>query len=304
MTSLAPLVWGSTYLVTSQYLPPGRPLFAACVRALPAGVLLVLLARRLPHGMWWWRSAVLGVLNIGAFFALLFIAAYRLPGGVAATVIALQPLLVAALSARLLAQRLSVGTLVAALAGIGGVALMVLRADARLDPVGLAAALAAAAVMATGVVLTKRWSPPVSATAFAGWQLCAGGLFLLPVAVLVEGPVPPSINGPNLLGYAYLSLIGAALTYPLWFRGIRSLTPTSVTFLGLLSPVVATALGWLALGQDLTGIQLLGAAIVLASIITGQVRSGPAAPTADSRAPGTPAGTRAPAPADAGAGQG
>ena len=274
VTALAPLVWGSTYLVTSQYLPAERPLFAACVRALPAGVLLVLLARRLPHGVWWWRSAVLGTLNIGAFFALLFIAAYRLPGGVAATVIALQPLLVAALSVRLLGQRLSPRTLAAALAGLGGVALMVLRAGAQLDPVGLAAALAAAAVMATGVVLSKRWSPPVSATAFAGWQLCAGGLFLLPIAALVEGPTPPALTITNVAAYAYLSLLGAAFTYAVWFRGIRALTPTAVTFLGLLSPVVATTLGWLALDQGLNSLQILGAVIVLTSIVIGQRVSG------------------------------
>jgi probable blue pigment (indigoidine) exporter len=283
VTALAPVVWGSTYLVTSEHLPPGRPLFAACVRALPAGVLLVLLARRLPHGVWWWRSAVLGFLNIGAFFALLFVAAYRLPGGVAATVIALQPLLVAALSARLLAQRLSRRTVLAALAGIGGVAAMVLSAEARLDPAGLAAALGAAVVMATGVVLSKRWSPPVSATAFAGWQLCAGGLLLLPVAVLVEGASPPPLTTAGALGYAYLGLVGAALAYVVWFRGIRVLAPTAVTFLGLLSPVVATALGWLVLDQDLSPVQVVGAAVVLGSIVVGQRPStdrsaGPGAP--------------------------
>jgi probable blue pigment (indigoidine) exporter len=269
VTALVPVVWGSTYLVTSEFLPPDRPLFAACVRALPAGLLLVLLARRLPHGSWWWRSAVLGVLNIGAFFALLFVAAYRLPGGPAATVIALQPLLVAALAARLLGERLSLRAVLAALAGVGGVALMVLQAEARLDAVGVAAALGAAVVMATGVVLSKRWSPPVSATAFAGWQLSAGGLVLLPIALLVEGPTPPAVTAGAVAGYAYLALVGAALTYVLWFRGIRVLSPTAVTFLGLLSPVVATALGWLVLGQDLAPVQVLGAVVVLASIVVG-----------------------------------
>ena len=292
VTALVPAVWGSTYLVTSELLPPDRPLFAAVVRALPAGLLLVLLARRLPHGSWWWRSAVLGVLNIGAFFALLFVAAYRLPGGPAATVIALQPLLVAALAARLLGDRLSARAVLAALAGIGGVALMVLQAQARLDAVGIAAALGAAVVMATGVVLSKRWSPPVSAVAFAGWQLYAGGLVLLPVAVLVEGPVPPAVTAGNLAGYAYLGLIGGALTYALWFRGIRVLSPTAVTFLGLLSPVVATALGWLVLGQDLTPVQVLGAVVVLVSIVVGHGAGGTRSAGPTAVAPARTAGIR------------
>jgi len=50
--------------------------------------LLLTLTRRLPRGSWWWRAAVLGLLNFGAFFPLLFFAAYRLPGGVAATEVA------------------------------------------------------------------------------------------------------------------------------------------------------------------------------------------------------------------------
>lgn len=74
-TALTPMVWGTTYIVATEFLPEGRPMLAACVRALPVGVAFVLWSRRFPVGAWWWRSLVLGVLNIGAFFALLFVAA-------------------------------------------------------------------------------------------------------------------------------------------------------------------------------------------------------------------------------------
>ncbi|MFJ4793689.1 EamA family transporter [Kitasatospora purpeofusca] len=272
LTALAPAIWGSTYLVTTELLPPGRPLLAGVLRALPAGLLLIALTRRLPTGSWWWRSLVLGALNIGAFFALLFVAAYRLPGGVAATVGAVQPLIAAGLSAALLGDRLSLRTLLSGIAGVAGVSLLVLRASAQLDTLGIVAALGGAVVMATGVVLSKRWTSPAPLLATTGWQLTAGGLLLLPVAFLVEGPPPSHLTGANLLGYGYLSLIGAAVAYALWFRGIRALPPTSVTFLGLLSPVVATALGWLVLGQDLSPVQALGALIVLGSLVAAQTQ--------------------------------
>ena len=84
LTALAPLAWGTTYLVTTELLPPGHPLFAGLMRALPAGLLAIAIGRRLPRGGWWLKAAVLGILNIGAFFPLLFLAAERLPGGVAA----------------------------------------------------------------------------------------------------------------------------------------------------------------------------------------------------------------------------
>jgi len=272
VTALVPAIWGTTYLVTTELLPPERPLLAAVLRALPAGLLLVLLTRRLPQAVWWWKAMLLGALNIGGFFALLFVAAYRLPGGVAAIILASQPLLVAGLASRLLGERLTLRTTIAAAAGLAGVSLLVLRADARLDGWGVAAAFGGAAVMATGVVLSKRWPSPAPLLATTGWQLVAGGLLLVPVALLVEGAPPTTLSSENLLGYGYLTIVGAAIAYPLWFRGIAALSPTRVTFLGLLSPLVATALGWLVLDQELTGVQALGGLVVLAAIVAAQTR--------------------------------
>ncbi|MEV3984240.1 EamA family transporter [Nonomuraea sp. NPDC049758] len=272
LTALTPAIWGTTYLITTELLPPGRPLLAALIRALPAGLILIAITRRLPRGNWWWRALVLGALNIGLFFALLFVGAYRLPGGVAATVGAIQPLLVALLSAGLLGERLTWRVALAAAAGVAGVSLLVLRADARLDLLGVAAALGGAVVMAVGVVLSKRWKSPAPLLATTGWQLTAGGLLLAPVTFLVEGPPPAHLTGENLAGYAYLAIIGSALAYTLWFRGIRELSATKVTFLGLLSPVVATALGWLVLGQRLTLAQVAGAVIVLAALLVAQLQ--------------------------------
>jgi probable blue pigment (indigoidine) exporter len=269
VTALAPAVWGTTYFVTTEYLPPDRPLLAGLLRALPAGLLLVAVTRQLPRGDWWWRSLVLGSLNIGVFLPLLFLAAYRLPGGVAATVGAVQPLVVAGLATVLLGQRMTTRTALAAIAGIVGVALLVLRADAQLDAVGVAAALGGAVAMATGVVLSKRWTTPAPLLAVTGWQLVAGGVVLLPVTLLFEG-LPPALTATNLGGFAYLGIIGGALTYALWFRGIRLLQATQVTFLGLLSPVVATLVGWLALDQGLTAWQVLGAAVVLGALVAAQ----------------------------------
>ena len=271
VTGLTPSVWGTTYFVTTEYLPPDRPLLAATIRALPAGLLLVALTGRLPSGSWWWRSVVLGTLNIGAFFALLFIAAYRLPGGTAATVGAVQPLIVVALAPTLLGQRVSLRSGLAGVAGVLGVSLLVLRSGAQLDALGIVAALGGAASMATGVVLSKRWTSPAPVLATTGWQLVAGGLVLLPITALVEGAPPASFTAENVLGYAYLTIIGSALAYTLWFRGIRELPAVGVTFLTLLSPVVATTVGWLVLDESLTPAQVIGALIVLGALIVAQL---------------------------------
>ncbi len=288
-TALAPAAWGTTYVTTSEFLPPGRPLLAAALRALPVGLVLVGLGRRLPHGSWWWRAAVLGALNIGAFFALLFVAAYRLPGGVAATLGAVQPLLVGVLARRVLGDRPGPVRIAASLAGLAGVALLVLRAGARLDPIGVAAGLGAAAAMAIGVVLTKRWQAPVPLLALTGWQLVAGGVLLVPLALAAEG-VPGHLTADNVAGYLYLGVVGTGVAYALWFRGLRRLSPASLTFLGLLSPLVATVVGWVVLGQALTGWQVAGAVVVIASVVVAQ--SAPGATASQPAREVSPAGAR------------
>ncbi|MEE1783294.1 EamA family transporter [Streptomyces sp. SP17BM10] len=291
--ALAPAAWGTTYLVTTQLLPEGRPLLLAVVRALPAGLLLLLMGRRLPRGRWWGRAAVLGMLNIGLFFPLVFVGAYRLPGGVAATIGAIQPLLVAGFSVGVLGLRPGRRTVLAGLAGVGGVALLVLKSGARLDGVGIAAMVAGIALMAMGTVLTRRWGRPEGATLLdlTAWQLLAGSVFLVPLAAVVEG-APPALSATNLAGFAYLGLFGTAIGYVLWFRGIERLGAGPASFLGLINPVVATVGGLVVLGQTLTPWQVLGLVIALGALVAGQSPARAPKPVAPTPAP-TPAPERA-----------
>ena len=274
--AVAPAVWGTTYIVTTHLLPPDHPLFAALVRALPAGVLGLLIARRLPRGAWWWKAAVLGTLNIGLFFPLLFVAAERLPGGVAATLGATQPILVAFLAVIVLSERLSRWRLAWGVVGLLGVGMVVLGPGAVLDPIGVIAGISGAAAMGTGVVLTKRWGRPtdVSAVGYAGWQLTAGGLVLLAPALLIDG-APGRLDAPGVAGYLWLGIIGGLVAYTLWFTGIRNLPVTATALLGLLSPLVAAALGILVAGETLNPIQLVGFGLALAALAAGQLTGRP-----------------------------
>ncbi|WP_295625945.1 EamA family transporter [uncultured Corynebacterium sp.] len=273
-TALAPAVWGTTYIVTTELLPPDHPFFAALMRSLPAGLVGVAIARALPTGAWWWKVGLLGALNIGIFFPLLFIAAERLPGGVAATLNAGQPLIVAGLAVLLLADRLSWWRVGWGLIGVLGVALVVLGPGAAFDPVGIIAGLGSAVAMGTGVVLTKKWGRPqgVSAIGFAGWQLTAGGLVLLGPALVLEG-VPSDIGTESIAGYLWLGLVGGLFAYALWFRGLRTLPVTATALLGLLSPLVAAMIGVFFAGETLTVVQLLGFMLALAAMAGGQFQT-------------------------------
>lgn len=276
ITALAPAIWGSTYIVTTQVLPPGLPLTAALLRTLPAGLLLLLFTRDLPAVGQWRRLITLSALNIGGFQALLFVAAYRLPGGLAAVVGAIAPLWVMGLAWGLDGRAPSRITLAASVTGVLGMAALLLSSSAVWDTVGVAAALAGTACMASGTFLARRWQTQMPVLAFTGWQLLLGGLMLAPLAWTMDPPLP-ALTHTHLLGYAYLSLVGALLAYTLWFHGIAKLSPVAVSSLGLLSPLTAVLLGWGLLGQRLTGWSLVGLVTVLASVLTVQWAAQPQA---------------------------
>ncbi|MFP3464989.1 DMT family transporter [Leifsonia sp. SIMBA_070] len=271
VTAIAPIAWGSTYVVTKAVLPD-EPLWGAVIRALPAGLLLLALGRRRPRGAWWWRSALLGVLNTGGFFALVYAVAQRLPSGVAATVMAASPLAMMAAGRIILGQRPRVLALLGGAAGIAGVALMLFGGDGSVDLFGILLAAVALVASATGYALATRWGA-VDLISSTSWQLLAGGLLVLPIALMVEG-APPVLDGPAIAGFAYVTVVATALAFVAWFAGLRHLPAGTVGLIGLLNPVTGVVLGALVAAEALTVRQLLGLAIVLAGIALGQVRRG------------------------------
>jgi len=267
--ALAPVAWGSGYYVTATYLPPDRPLFGAAVRALPFGLLLLGLRPALLQGSWWWRTALLGVLNFAAFFALIFVAAERLPGGLAATLTATSPLAIMLLAWALAGERPRRASLGAAVIGLLGVALLVLRGSTHVDLLGVAASLAAVAVSSLGFVLVKIWRPPLDLLPFTAWQLVFGGLVLTPVALLVEG-APPHLDARALGAFAWLGLAGTVVAYIVWFQGLRRLPAAAVSLVGLLNPVTGTVIGIGLAGETLTPMRAAGIGLVLAGVLFGQ----------------------------------
>jgi len=269
ITAIAPIAWGSNYYVTREFLPADSALWGAVIRALPAGVLLALIARRRPHGAWWWRSALLGAMNVGAFFALIYLAAQQLPTSVASTIMAASPIALMLMAWALMAERPQVIPLTGAAIGIAGVAIMLLGGGGAVSALGVAASVAAMLMSAAGYVLAKRWSDDVDLLASTAWQLLAGGVLLVVPAALVEG-APPALDPPALIGFAYVTLVATALAFVAWFGGLRHLPAATVGLIGLLNPVTGVLLGTLLAGELLTRRQLLGMALVLGAILVGR----------------------------------
>lgn len=271
LTALAPIIWGTSYLVASELLPADRPFTAALIRTLPSGVLLVLwahfmLPKKALNVQQWAQLILLSALNIGFFQALLFVAAYRLPGGIAAVVGAIQPLLMMLIIWLIDQRKPEFKVVIMAGASVMGMALLFVSPQSEWDQVGLLAAFAGTVCLGFGTFLAKRWSHGMPVLSFTGWQLSIGGLILLPITWVFEGRLP-TLTTQNYMGYAYLSIIGALFAYSIWFRGVSKLSAVSVSSLGLLSPITAILMGWLVLNQALSLREFVSVLIVLGSIL-------------------------------------
>ena len=271
LTALAPIMWGTTYLVASEFLPQDRPFSAALIRALPAGIVLILwsyffLPRVKLNLKQWLQLSILAGLNIGIFQALLFVAAYRLPGGIAAVVGAIQPILMMLIVWFFEHQKPQLKIVLMALLSVLGMSLLFVSPQTQWDSLGLIAAFAGTVCLGFGTYLSRRWNNGMPVLSFTGWQLGLGGLILLPLAFVFEGAMP-ALSMNNYLGYGYLSIFGALLAYSLWFRGITKLSSVSVSSLSLLSPVTAILVGWAVLEQALNLRESIAILIVLSSVL-------------------------------------
>ncbi|WP_368498670.1 DMT family transporter [Herbiconiux sp. A18JL235] len=285
VTAIAPIAWGSNYFVTRQLLPVDSPLWGAVLRALPAGLLLVALARELPRGSWWWRSAVLGVLNVGAFFVLIYVVSQLLPTSLAATLMATSAGVLMLIAWPLLGERPQLVPVIGMLVGSAGVVLM-LTAGAgagggdrgtpggEVSGLGVLASLGAMLLSSIGFVLTKKWSAGVRTLSLTSWQLVGGGLAVVPAAIVVEGP-PPALDAPAIAGFAYVSLVATALAFVAWFTGLKHLRAGTVGVIGLLNPVTGVVLGTVIAGEAFGPAEAVGTALVLLGVLAGRVRVRP-----------------------------
>ena len=287
VTAIAPVAWGSTYFVTRQVLPPDAALWGGVIRCLPAGLLVLLLVRRVPRGSWWWRSLVLGTLTVGGLNVLVYIVAQRLPTSLASTLMSTSAAVMLLLSWLLLRQRPRLFAVLGALVGIVGVVVMLGPGAGPVDPWGVIASIGAMLSSSLGFVLTAKWGadadvPPLSMTA---WQLIAGSLVVLPFAVIFEGAAPPALDPPALVGFAYVILIATALAYAAWFAGLSRLPGSVVGIVGLLNPVTGVVLGVFLAGEAFGPAQAIGLVLVLGGVLMGVLRPRARVPAVEERVP-------------------
>lgn len=268
ITAIAPVIWGSTYYVTRNFLPSDYPLTGSAIRALPAGLLLLALSRELPKGWWWLKTFIISSLTISGFFVLVYLSGSRLPSSIASMVMALSPLATMTMARLILSEHITSRKFLGGLLGILGVFLLIGSTQGTLDATGLLAATGGMLSSALGFVLTRKWKPPVNATTFTAWQLTCGGLTLLPITLITEG-VMPLQSASTYFAFTYIVVFASIIAYICWFTGVTALPASTVSIIGLLNPLTGVLLGTLLAGETFTLPQMLGSLAIITGIWWG-----------------------------------
>lgn len=263
IAALVPMLWGSTYSAVNLYLEGFSPYWVAVWRALPAGIILLLICRRrlpLPLN----QMLSLSFLNITAFFLLLFIAAYRLPGSVAGTLGATFPLQLILLQWLREGQRPSLQTLSFAVLGLAGVVLL-LNPTAEIDWIGAGAMLLGTLLMAQSSIWMKKWQTE-DVMGLTAWQLTLGGIMLIPFAFFIAGP-PQPITQHAVPGLIWVVILNTAFGYWAYVRSIKLMGPNKMSIIMFMNPVTAVFMGVFLVNEVLASLQWIGIVLIFASLI-------------------------------------
>jgi len=267
--------WGTTYAVTQYTLPDWPPLLLGALRALPAGLLLLAIKPSMPKQSEWGVLFRLGLINIAAFFSLIFVMALTLPSAISGVGMISVPVF-AMLYHWVVNKRRPNG--IQAFFGLVLVALAWLLFDPgsiSLSPVGLMALLAAILCIVVGSSITKSLADRIHWWSILTWQLIIGGI-LLTIAATVHALFSPyayieavqgfsSANGAGLL---WITLLNTALGYIMYVWLLQRMTVVDFTFGGIANPIAGIVSGMVLLNESFSPHQyLLMAGMILTSLL-------------------------------------
>ena len=272
------VVWGSTYLAIRFGLESIPPFVMSGVRYAAAGAILLAVAKARGAP----RIAARDLVPAFTCGALLLLcgnggvvwAEQRVSSGLAALLIAIEPLFIVLLQALPPERHAPGGRALAGVAlGLGGVALLLgparLGGD-RIDLLGAAAVLFAAFTWALGSLLSRRFTPPSSGLQATALQMLAGGGLLLALS-LATGEwtrfSPADVTTRSWAALLYLLVFGSLLAYTVYMWLLRAAPPALVSTYAFVNPAVAVFLGWALAAEPVTPRTLLAAAVIVWAVV-------------------------------------
>ena len=276
---LLSFLWGSSFMAIKaglEFLPP--VLFAA-IRYDIAGIILLGYAAA-TSDYWrprtradWTVVAIGSILIIGLYNALLFVGQQGVTSGVAAILIAMNPVLATAFSRLLLpSERLGAVETVGLAAGFVGVGLVARPSAAGLVAADLVApglVLLAAGAVALGSVLVQRVDSALPTVGMVAWSTAGGALLLhlLSFGLPSESITDIAITTETILIVGYLAVFASAVGYLIYFDLLSQLGAIEINLVSYTVPVFAALSGWVVLNESLDWLAVAGFLVIFGGFV-------------------------------------
>lgn len=276
------LIWGTTWAVIRLGLEGVPPFAGVSIRFAIAGAVLFVLGRiwRIPaqpsrrlHKLW----AVQTAFSFCISYGVVYWAEQWVPSGLAAVVFATLPLFVTVLAHWWLPDEplrwLQVGGVALGVFGVGLIfsdeLTLAARPEVQLPALVL---LISPLVAAIAHVCAKKWGSGIHPLNVITVPMLATGGIMGALAVLFERGRTFELDGQAVFAVLYLSIMGSALTFSLYFWVLERVAATRLALITLVVPVVAVAVGTLLLEEPFSGRAAAGVALVLTGVAAGTRR--------------------------------
>jgi drug/metabolite transporter (DMT)-like permease len=273
---LLSVLWGTAFMAIKAGLAFMPPVLFAAFRYDIAGV--IMLGYVVSTTEYWrprtqadWLTVLIGAtLVIALYNAFLFIGEQGVTSGIAAIVVAMNPILATVFSRLLLPdERLDFVGVIGLLCGIIGVGLVAGATTSTLlgsDTVATGFVFLAAVCVALGSVLVQRIDGNISTEGMVAWSNALGAVVLhvMSVALPSESLVNVDVTTSSLLAVVYLGVFASAVGYFIYFLLLDRLGAIEINLISYAAPVFAAASGWLVLGEQLEPLSIAGFLVIVA----------------------------------------
>ena len=288
------VVWGSTYLAIRVMVEDIPPLLGAGLRFVVAGGILYAWvairrpasARRISRRQLA-AAGVVGVLLMFGGNGLVTLAEQEVPSGLAALLIASEPLMIIVLRGTVGRERVPGTTLLSVAIGFVGVALLVLPGDRPEGaPLGWSLLVVLAALLwASGSFAASRMDRPTDLLTTTAWQMLLGGAAMVVVGLAVgeAGEVHlAEISLDSAAAFVFLIFVGSIAAFTAYNWLLQHVAISTVSTYAFVNPVIAVFLGWLILSEEVTVFVLAGTAVIVAAVAFVVMSSAEKAPAESS----------------------
>ncbi|HET7249455.1 MAG TPA: EamA family transporter [Gemmatimonadales bacterium] len=282
------LVWGSTYLFiryADQTIPP---FLLSAARFIVAGTLLstwaVLRGAQWPTRENWKAIVIIGVLFFPCANAVVVWAETRIGSGIAALLVAVEPLWVAVLLTLFTRRRPPAAVLAGIVLGFCGLVILVgpklTTGGAGVDVTVALALMGASCSWALGSVYGRTAPLPREPLLAAGLEMLVGGIGALLVGIVAGEPhrlVLAAVSERSIIALAYLTVLGSIVAFTAYNWLVTVEAPSRVATYAYVNPVIAVLLGAAVAGEPLTPRIGVAALVIVTAVVLVIVAQGRAA---------------------------